>query len=207
MNAAPILPTLLPIFPLPRVILLPRVQLPLNIFEPRYLAMIDTALQSDRMIGMIQPQGDGGLMDTGCAGHIAHFNETDDGRYLITLRGISRFKVAREMPLAEKGFRSIVPDWSPYAADLAEPTPARIACRDEIMSILRVYLDQMGMFCEQWEQMQSIGCEQLIATLSVVCPFDASAKQSLLEADTLEARAGLLLALLEQTVAETSTCH
>ena len=96
------LPQEIPVFPLPRVILLPRIQLPLNIFEPRYMAMTRSAMANGRLIGMIQPRPDGDgekIFKTGCAGRIASFSETDDGRYLITLKGVCRFDVAEELPM------------------------------------------------------------------------------------------------------------
>ncbi len=206
------LPDILPVFPLPRVILLPRVQLPLNIFEPRYLAMIDAALATHRLVGMVQPQGGGGaLCRTGCAGRIVSFKETDDGRYLITLRGVCRYDLGDELPAAASGHRQVVPDWSPYRADMAVDTSADL-CRDKIMATLRRYLDRMQMFCDQWGKVKNIGTEELVSTLSVICPFDAAEKQALLEAPDLKSRARMLEALLEIAAEKTGqraahTCH
>src|SRR5579864_917519 len=117
-----VLPDIIPIFPLTGVLLLPRGRLPLNIFEPRYLAMTRDALGGERLIGMIQPSDpqEGGMNPAvyplGCAGRITSFSETDDGRYLITLTGVSRFRVARELPLLD-GYRRVVADWTPFADD------------------------------------------------------------------------------------------
>ncbi len=203
------LPNTLPIFPLPRVVLLPRVMMPLNIFEPRYLAMCDHALGNGRMIGIIQKKEDGDIYQTGCAGRIVSYEETDDGRYLVTLKGISRFNIAKELPIDSAGFRKVTPDWAPYVDDLSLDTSADV-CREAIMQQLRGYFDKMNMFCDQWESMRDIPCEKLVSTLSVVCPFDATGKQALLEAQTLEQRIRILQALLEEAVknqGEKPCCH
>ncbi len=196
------LPAEIPVFPLPRVILLPDVQLPLNIFEPRYLAMVEAALAGSRLIGMIQPQEDGArpaLFKTGCAGRIVSFSETDDGRYQITLKGVCRFDVAQELPAPPGGFRRVMPDWSPYAGDFS-PSAETSICRDAIMNTLHNYFDKMNMFCDKWEKMQEISCDKLISTLSVVCPFDTDEKQALLEARTLADRARILQAIIENAI-------
>lgn len=205
------LPQEIAIFPLPGVILLPRAQLPLNIFERRYLALADFALSSSRLIGMVQPKGEnieGEVYATGCAGRICSFAETDDGRYLVTLKGVSRFKVAEELPLSNGGFRRVRADWEPYKADFEEAEMTDL-CRDTMMGTLRQYLDKMNMFCDKWETIRSIECEKLVSTLAVVCPFEPKEKQALLEAPDLRARARLLQALLENaTRDETGTaCH
>ena len=202
------LPDEIVLFPLPRVILLPRVQLPLNIFEPRYLAMVNYAMSHGRMIGMIQPKPDGAgdaVFKTGCAGRIASFNETDDGRYLITLKGVCRFDVAEELPLAQGGYRHAKACWKNYHHDLASDTVTDI-CRDTMMVTLRQYLDKMQMFCDKWETIRNIECEKLISTLSVVCPFSTEETQALLEAPDLPARAKILHALLEIAAKEEEEC-
>lgn len=207
------LPEDIPVFPLPRVILLPRVTLPLNIFEPRYLAMTDAAMASGRLIGMVQPRpgrdNPQGLADVGCAGRIVAFNETEDGRYLVTLNGVCRFRVAEEAPLQQGGYRRVRADWKPYLADLV-PAEEGHVCRDAVMQTLRGYLDKMNMFCDQWERMLEISCESLISTLSVVCPFSPDEKQALLEAPALAERTRLLQAFLENAVRQERTppsCH
>ncbi|MBI1214944.1 MAG: peptidase S16 [Alphaproteobacteria bacterium] len=207
------LPGEIPVFPLPRVILLPRVQLPLNIFEPRYVAMTQAALACpERLIGMIQPRPDGdgeALFNTGCAGRITAFEETPDGRYLITLTGVCRFNVAQEIPADNKGFRKVRADWQPYAGDL-QPDTLTDVCRDGMMARLRVYLDKMNMSCDRWDAIRNIECEKLISTLSVVCPFDCDEKQALLEAKTLPDRVQILQALLDLAAREgdcADTCH
>jgi Lon protease-like protein len=193
------------------VILLPRIQLPLNIFEPRYLCMTRSAMANGRLIGMIQPKPDGDgdtVFKTGCAGRIASFSETDDGRYLITLKGVCRFDVAEELPVNGGGFRQVKADWSPYKGDL-EADRVNDVCRDTMMGTLRKYLDKMNMFCDKWETIRDIECEKLISTLSVVCPFEADEKQALLEAKTLPERAKILQALLDIAAREecAASCH
>jgi Lon protease-like protein len=205
------LPGEIPIFPLPRVILLPRIQLPLNIFEPRYLSMVSHSLSNGRLIGMIQPRPDGDgekTFKTGGAGRITSFEETEDGRYLITLKGVCRFDVAEELPMANGGYRRVKANWQPYAADFDTDNVTDV-CRDTMMATLRSYLDKMNMFCDKWETIRDIGCEKLISTLSVVCPFETDEKQALLEAKTLPERAKVLQALLEIAAKEdrTPSCH
>ncbi len=210
------LPEELPIFPLPRVILLPRVNLPLNIFEPRYLAMTTHAMKTGRLIGMVQPNnGSDSVYKTGCAGRIASYAETDDGRFLITLKGVCRFNIKQEHALDKGGFRKVTPDWAPYKADLLPEEPADI-CREAIMKVLEGYLSKMNMLCDQWDAMRTISCERLISTLSVICPFSVSEKQALLEAHDLEDRMKVLRTLLEMALKEDAkdlkdevcgTCH
>lgn len=208
------LPAEIPVFPLPRVILLPRVVLPLNIFEPRYLAMTEAALAAPaRLIGMIQPRagaGEDALYKTGCAGRISSFEQTEDGRYLISLTGLCRFDVAQELPLSAKGYRRVRAQWGAYQDDLIEDKVTDI-CRETMMAQLRVYLAKMDMFCDKWDAIRNVGCEKLISTLSVVCPFECEEKQALLEAKTLPERAHLLQALLEVAARESEcgcgTCH
>jgi Lon protease-like protein len=198
------LPEELPLFPLPRVILMPRVQLPLNIFEPRYLAMTRAALGGDsRLIGIVQQRPGGGeVFRTGCAGRITSFEETDDGRYLIKLTGVCRFGMSGEESLSKGGFRVVRPDWARYRTDLGLESAPSGLCRDALMATLRAYFDKRGMMCDKWEEMRGIACERLISTLSVVLPFDAAEKQALLEARTLEDRARLLQCLLENAIKE-----
>lgn len=208
------LPAEIPVFPLSRVILLPRVSLPLNIFEPRYLAMTRHAMKHDRLIGMIQPAQGNALQKTGCVGRIVSFTETEDGRYLITLKGICRFDVVEELALDKGGFRKVKPDWNPYRNDLG-PEEKTGVCREAMMQVLERYLSKMNMLCDQWETMRAISCEKLVSTLSVICPFEAPEKQALLEADGLEARMAILQAIFEIALKEDkaddkggcSTCH
>lgn len=196
------LPETIPVFPLTGVLLLPRGKLPLNIFEPRYLNMVQDALASNRLIGMIQPR-DGGmgnhppLYDIGCVGRITSFSETEDGRFLITLTGISRFKIAGEVPTT-RGYRRIIADWSAFAGDLDEEGACDLD-RASLDGTLRAYFKQQGISAN-WDSIAQAPLDRLITSLAMICPFDAPEKQALLESPDLNARAKLLLALVEMAV-------
>lgn len=197
------LPQDLPVFPLSRVILMPGISLPLNIFEPRYLAMVDRAMQGDRLIGMVQPRPDGGgLYHTGGAGRITAYEETDDGRYLIALKGICRFDILEELPQDAGGFRLVRAGWQAYRADVAA-TAANDVCRDGLLDMLRPYLAKMDMNCEQWDHMRQVPCDRLVSTLAMICPFGVEEKQMLLEAATLEDRMKILRVFLESALMDT----
>src|SRR5260370_20590110 len=167
------LPQILPIFPLTGVLLLPRGRLPLNIFEPRYLAMTRDALGGERLIGMVQPsdpqqdnRGGGALnppvYPTGCAGRITAFAETDDGRYLITLTGVSRFRIRDELPLLS-GYRRARPDWAPFARDL-DPDEAADFDRDRLVRGLRNFFTQQGLKAD-WEAIEKAPVQSLVTPL------------------------------------------
>ncbi len=194
------LPATLPIFPLAGVLLLPRGRLPLNIFEPRYLEMTRDALAGDRLIGMVQPTAEEQpgrpppIYKTGCAGRITQFSETDDGRFLITLTGVARFAVSEEVPSA-RGFRRIVPSWTPYRGDLEESAGATID-RPRLLAALRGFF-KLHEITADWEAIKSTADERLVTSLAMICPFSASEKQALLEAADLGERARLLIALIE----------
>lgn len=195
------LPGSLPIFPLPGVLLLPGGRLPLNVFEPRYLAMVGDSLKSHRLVGMVQPagaaEGDVGRAEvygTGCAGRITAFQETEDRRYLITLTGLIRFDVREELP-ALRGYRVVQADWSRYAGDLAEVDPPGID-RPRILDALRAYFEATGISGD-WDAIDETPNEKLITSIAMICPFDASEKQALLEAPSLEQRAEAITAILE----------
>jgi len=195
------LPREIAVFPLPGALLLPNGRLPLNIFEPRYLAMIEASLGNGRSVGMIQPdhslppaaQGPG-LYRIGCLGRIASFAETEDGRLLVTLIGVVRFTVAEELPLRD-GYRSVRPDYAPFAADLARPLPPLPLDRPALLEALRAYFRTKGIEAN-WEAVEHMDDHGLVSTLSTVCPFDAVEKQALLEAGDPAARAAMLTAML-----------
>lgn len=194
------LPGILPIFPLSRVLLLPRGRLPLNIFEPRYLAMTRAALAGDRLIGMVQPSdpkasGDNpAVYPTGCAGRITSFAETEDGRFLITLTGTCRFRIREELPLLE-GYRRIVPEWDGFIRDLeAEDEP--VFDRERLMRSLRRYF-QRHQISADWDAIGSVPGERFVTSVAMICPFESSEKQALLEAPDLNTRARLLTAIFE----------
>ncbi len=196
------LPDSLPLFPLTGVLLLPRANLPLNVFEPRYLAMTEAALAEGRFIGMIQPlegkgdEGDPPLYKTGCAGRIVEFRETGDGRYLINLLGVSRFDVARERPKTEL-FRRAVPDWSPYARDLAEADHVAFD-RERLVKALEPFLARHGIKADP-AAVQSAPLARLVDAIAVMAPFAPREKQALLEAAP-DARALLLTQLIEMSL-------
>lgn len=198
------LPDALPIFPLSGVLLLPRGELPLNIFEPRYLNMTADALAAEtRLIGMIQPTETAGdtenppVYRTGCAGRIVSFQETEDGRYLITLKGLCRFDVAEELPL-NRGYRPVTADWSRHVGDFADSGTVRIE-RDKLLDLLKVYFEAQGISAD-WNAIETTSDERLVTCLSMICPFEASEKQALLEAPDLIERSKVLTALVEMAV-------
>jgi len=202
------LPTELPIFPLSGVLLLPRNHLPLNIFEPRYLSMVDSALSGDRMIGMIQPRkADASeplpVYPVGCAGRIVQFEEAEDGRYLISLKGLIRFTIAKELPFNDRlAFRQVRPDWSDFSEDLS-PDEEDGFDRSRLLASLKPYF-KMQEIDANWDAITGSPGERLINSLSMVCPFESSEKQALLEAPTIVDRLDVLTSLVEMAVMETS---
>jgi hypothetical protein len=195
------LPGVLPIFPLTGVLLLPRGQLPLNIFEPRYLAMTRDAMAGDRLIGMVQPSDppiremNPSVYQTGCAGRISTFSETEDGRILITLTGVSRFRIKEELPLFS-GYRRVVADWQDFAAD-RDAGEAGFD-RSRLTEGLRHFFIQRQVEAN-WEAIDKAPGETLVTSIGMMCPFAPNEKQALLEAPTLDERAQLLSALIEMT--------
>ena len=194
------LPRSLPLFPLTGARILPRGHLPLNVFEPRYLEMVDYALQGDRLIGMIQPVENEEttlkprLSHVGCAGRIVAYQETGDNRYLITLQGVCRFRLTGEMESAT-AWRAGFCDFSPFACDLAECTGAELP-RQRLLSALKTYLTSRDMQAD-WNSVLTAPAEALVNALAMMCPFAPTEKQALLEAASLDDRATTLLALLE----------
>lgn len=197
------LPEILPVFPLSGVLLLPFGHLPLNIFEPRYLKMVEDALAGNRMIGMIQPKNGGDakptLFDMGCMGKIVDFSETEDGRYLITLCGISRFNVVEEMNV-DTPYRQVRPNWSPFAGDMDVAGCLDID-RKKLYGLLESYFEEKGFECE-WEMIEQATDGKLITCLSMICPFDAKEKQALLEAPCCKTRSKMFKAMLEMALHE-----
>ena len=195
------LPAEFPIFPLTGALLLPYGRLPLNIFEPRYLAMTEDALAGGRVLGMIQPNavaaaGAAGptLYRVGCLGRLSSFSETDDGRYLITLTGVMRFVIVDELPM-RRGYRRIRADLSRYADDADLPGGGSGFDRAELLDALRSYFTGRG-FDANWDAITQMEDEALVVTLAMACPFSPAEKQALLEAETPADRAQALLALL-----------
>jgi uncharacterized protein len=193
------LPGVIPIFPLDGALLLPHGQLPLNIFEPRYLNMIDDAMAADRIIGMVQTRGGDktrpSLQAIGCAGRITAFTETRDGRYLITLTGAARFRLGEELP-AQTPYRRARADFAPFAADL-EPLGLRDGYdRERLLGALKSYLAHRGLAVD-WEAAEGAPTAALVNSLCAALPFDPAEKQALLEAPAPTDRGEALIALLE----------
>lgn len=198
------LPETLPVFPLAGALLLPRAELPLNIFEPRYLRMFDWALSNHRLIGMIQPEpnagSDSSLARVGCAGRITSYNETDDGRLLVGLTGICRFEVTHELQV-ETPFRQCDVTYDGFAADLVTENQMRDVNRDALVKAFRQYLEANDMTAN-WDEVGRVSTENLVNTLSQMAPYPAAEKQALLEAPDLKARAEMLIALTELALAK-----
>lgn len=199
-------PETIPIFPLPGALLLPRGQMPLNIFEPRYVAMIDDALRTDRLIGMVQPDADGAgepgpsrLYGVGCAGRITQLAETGDGRYLLTLSGIARFRVAEELATVTP-YRKVRADFTPFAADFQARAGEDAVDRKGVLAALRQFVQAMEIEVD-WRGVEQAPNEALVNALCMMTPFGVREKQALLEAPDLKSRAEALIALTEIEVA------
>jgi uncharacterized protein len=195
-----ILPETIPLFPLPGALLLPRARLPLHIFEPRYLAMLEDALKTPaRLIGMIQPReapgGEKRLCAIGCAGRVTAFSETEDGRYMITLSGISRFRLREEV----QGFapyRRAEVDWAPFARDTGPVEDDPCLDRPALLERLSRYFTHQRLGTD-WDSLKDAEPELLINALSMLLPFSPEDKQALLEAPSLVTRRETLVTLLE----------
>ncbi|MFG1397546.1 LON peptidase substrate-binding domain-containing protein [Roseixanthobacter pseudopolyaromaticivorans] len=200
------LPATLPVFPLSGALLLPRAELPLNIFEPRYLEMIDDALAGERLIAMVQPdeskpEGPHGpaLFQVGCIGRITQFSETGDGRYLITLSGVCRFKVGADLDVTTP-YRQIAVDATAYADDFNESAGEDEVDRTALLAALAAFLEANQLEAD-WDGIQQAGTETLVNALSVMSPYGALEKQALLEAQDLKARAEMLVAITQMMLA------
>jgi len=204
------LPETLPIFPLSGVLLLPGGKLPLNVFEPRYLAMVFDSLAGHRLIGMVQPLQPGGFAGDGmpvedgkpkvhkigCAGRIVSFNETEDGRLLLALSGVCRFEIGRELDLAQGGYRRVSSLFASYRADLDHADELVELDRERLMAALAAFFRGRGLSTD-WEAVKQAGDRNLVTSLSMMLPFGPAEKQALLEAADTTARAKLLIAFLE----------
>ncbi|QDZ01830.1 LON peptidase substrate-binding domain-containing protein [Nitratireductor mangrovi] len=208
-NKADDLPQSIPVFPLAAALLLPGGRLPLNIFEPRYLQMVDDALGRDRLIGMVQPRLDGGLKangepelcQVGCLGRLTSFAETGDGRYLISLQGIVRFRVLEELGGRCAYRRCRV---APFASDFGEDEDEAAAVdRKALLKTFKAYLDANGLEAD-WDSIRKAENATLVNALSMMSPYGASEKQALLEAPDLKTRAETLVAITEMLLARNS---
>ncbi|MBW7921464.1 MAG: LON peptidase substrate-binding domain-containing protein [Rubellimicrobium sp.] len=193
------LPKIIPVFPLPGALLLPRARLPLHVFEPRYLAMLTSVLGSeDRLIGMIQPEDDtdgAPLRAVGCAGRVTGFQETDDGRMMITLTGISRFRVAEELS-GPQPWRRVRADWSGFARDPGGPEDDPGFDRQAFLRTLGRFMRARDLSTD-WDSIGEAADETLIDALAMLLPFGPEDRQALLEAPTLAERRQILGALME----------
>ncbi len=208
------MPSTIPVFPLAGALLLPRGQLPLVIFEPRYLEMVNNAMSADRLIGMIQPasEADIAMQDNaqlrpniakiGCVGRITSFTETGDGRILITLSGISRFQVIKEIE-SPYHYRLCQVDFTNYFADFSPGAGEEDVDRPALLSTFKSYLSANGLEAD-WESVRKSSNETLVNALCIMSPYGPLEKQALLEAENLKTRAEILVALTEMELAQTT---
>jgi uncharacterized protein len=196
----------IPIFPLPGALLLPRGQMPLNIFEPRYMAMIDAALSGHRLIGMIQPQmesDDSGmtpsLYSVGCVGRITQVAETGDGRYVLTLTGICRFRLVEEISVMTP-YRQCWADYEPFAIDLEPKAGEEAVDRKALLDALKAFGEKNEIPID-WDSVNEAPNEALVNALSMMSPFGVKEKQALLEAPDLKTRSDVLVAITEMELA------
>ena len=200
------LPSEFAVFPLPGALLLPRGRLPLNIFEPRYVAMVEDCFANGRMFAMIQPDPSHpdtshgpALYRVGCLGRLSSFGETDDGRFLIALAGLARYTIASEIDM-RRGYRRVIGDFSRFRADMGKPQDLAFD-RDGMLAALRGYFARQNAE-PNWDAIARLSDEALVVTLAMVCPFEPIEKQALLEAPSEAERAETLLALLRMGAAD-----
>ena len=205
------LPQVIPVFPLPGALLLPRGQMPLNIFEPRYLAMIDDALRDGhRLIGMIQPDVTHAgpadkpvLFKVGCVGRITQLAESGDGRYLLELTGVARFRVEQELPV-KTDYRQCRVTYTPFADDFIARKGEDDVDRAAVLDALRAFMKANKLQAD-WEGIDKAPNEALVNALSMMSPYGPPEKQALLEAPDLKTRAELLVAITEIELAKKNT--
>ena len=204
------LPQVLPVFPLRGAILLPRATLALNVFEPRYLMLVDFALAGDRLVGIVQPAPEAGdsesptgknfpLRRVGCAGRITAFSEGDDGRVMLSLTGIARFRLLRDVE-SDEPFRFCQVSFGEFASDFAFGDGEEDVDRPRLLTTLHNYLIANNLTAD-WDRIDSASNERLVNMLSILSPYGAEEKQALLEARDLKARAEALVALAEMELA------
>ena len=200
------LPQVIPVFPLGGVLLLPHAQLPLNIFEPRYLNMVDDAMAAERLIGMIQPAGGDAarpsLTAVGCLGRITSFAETSDGRYLITLTGLCRFRMAGELS-SRLPYRQVRAAYAGFEADLQPLVDDDGFDRLRFLGALRAYLERHGLEVD-WDTAKEAPAEALVNSLAMALPFASAERQALLEAAGFADRRDTLVTLMEIDAADRS---
>ncbi len=194
------LPDTISVFPLPGALLLPRSRLPLHIFEPRYLQMLDDALKTkERLIGMVQPNpslsDETKLHRIGCAGRVTQFSETEDGRYLITLTGVSRFRIKSELD-AFTPYRRCEVSWEGFDRDLGKAEKDDVFDRSRFLNLLERFFDSRDLSTD-WDSLKEADDELLVNSLSMLMDFDPEDKQALLEAPCLRTRRETLVTLIE----------
>jgi Lon protease-like protein len=192
------LPERVRLFPLGGSILLPRSVMPFNIFEPRYLAMVRDAMMDDHMIAMIQPREEAArpeLYAIGTLGRITQYSETGDGRFLISLSGLARFRLGEELSVTTP-YRQAAVDYAGFESDWSPAEPLAPAARAHLESTLKTYLEAQGLSAD-WDAVKSADDESLVNTLSTVCPFTEAERQALLESATIAARAETLSTLMQ----------
>ncbi len=201
---------IIPVFPLPGALLLPRGQMPLNIFEPRYLAMVDDALAGPRLIGMIQPDGSRqgpeekpALYSVGCVGRITQLAETGDGRYILELTGISRFRVVEEMKVLT-AYRQCRVDYFPFIDDFTARKGEDDVDREALLAVLSDFLKANNLRVD-WEGIENAPNEALVNALAMMSPYGPAEKQAMLEAPDLKTRAEILIAVTEMELAKKRT--
>jgi len=205
------LPATIPVFPLPGALLLPRGQMPLNIFEPRYLAMVDDALrEGHRLIGMIQPdaahpgsQAKPNLYKVGCLGRITQLAETGDGRYLIQLTGVARYRIEQELEVPT-AYRQCRVSYAPFADDFVARKGEEAVDRKTLLAALGAFLKARNLKAD-WEGIEKAPNEALVNALAMMSPYGPPEKQALLEAPDLKTRAEILVAVTEIELAKTTT--
>ncbi len=195
-------PDIIPVFPLPGALLLPRSRLPLHIFEPRYLAMIEDVLKTPhRLIGMIQPRGkkvSDRMQAIGCAGRVTQFSETEDGRYMVTLSGVSRYRIVAEVD-GFTPYRRFETSWAGFEGDLAKSEKDPGFRRQTFFKLLERYFENRGLSTD-WETLKDADDELLINSLSMLLEFESEDKQALLEAPSLMTRRETLITLIEYSM-------
>ncbi len=202
------LPATLPVFPLPNAIALPGSNLPLNIFEPRYLKMVQDAMKTDHLIGMVQPRDNNhipALYQVGCAGRIIRYDETPDGRLEIVLTGLCRFRISEEVS-SLRGYRIVKPEWTEFSLDFEEQEPVEENDRGEMMRALKSFMQLHGMDAD-WAMLERMSPEELTNSLVGVLPIEREDKQMLIEAETLEDRIHAFTAILRGNLSDTSSRH
>ncbi|MGP0057940.1 MAG: LON peptidase substrate-binding domain-containing protein [Beijerinckiaceae bacterium] len=202
------LPAVIPVFPLTGVLLLPRGQLPLNVFEPRYMAMVEDVLKAHRIIGMVQPDAEASdaevprLLSVGCAGRVTQFAETGDGRFLLTLTGIARYRIVDEIS-AVTAYRQCRVDFSPFEGDFLPHSGEEAVDRDGVLTALGNFAEANQLQID-WKSVRETPNEALVNALSMMSPYGPREKQALLEAPDLRTRADVLIAITEITLARSN---